>query len=113
VPWRGFQDDEHQNKTKGFTDEGRKLIFENEFKKMASICCPALRTFVVHGADGNKVFPEDASGQRRESCAPWRKYKLAGMGAHPIGTGEQNVRCIATAEGMLRGLNARRTAEAA
>jgi len=95
----GLQDDEHQNKTKRITDEGR-TYFEGEFKKMNLEYVPSSANFVlVHVGDGNKVFQKMLD--KGVIVRAMAEYKLPEWVRISIGTKEQNERCIATLKEVL------------
>lgn len=97
----GLLDEEHQNKTKQITDEGRAYL-QSEFGKMGLEYVPSHANFVlVKVGDGNTVFQKmlDKGIILRAMAA----YKLPEWVRISVGTMEQNVRCIATLKEVLLG----------
>lgn len=88
----GLLDEEHQNKTKAITDEGRAYL-QGEFARMGLEFVPSYANFVlVKVGDGNDVFRRmmDKGVIVRAMAA----YKLPEWVRVSIGTMPQNRRCV-------------------
>ena len=96
----GLLDDEHQNKTRQITDEGRAYL-ENEFASMGLEYVPSHANFVlVKVGDGDKVFQKMLD--KGVIVRAMAEYKLPDWVRISVGTMEQNLRCIATLKETLR-----------
>jgi histidinol-phosphate aminotransferase len=99
-----LQDDDHVQKTKQVTDEGRNY-FQNEFAAMGLPFVPSAGNFVlVKVGDGPKIFR--ALLQRRVIVRGLKGYNLGEWVRISIGTMEQNRRCIAALKDVLANLPA-------
>ncbi|MFK5921620.1 MAG: histidinol-phosphate transaminase [Verrucomicrobiota bacterium] len=88
----GLLDDEHQQKTKSMTDEGRDYL-EKSFGDMGLEYVPSEANFVlVKVGDGDAVF--QAMLQKGLIVRAMRSYKLPDWIRISVGTMEQNRRCI-------------------
>jgi len=95
----GLQDDEHQNKTRQITDEGRTYL-QNEFADMGLEYVPSHANFVlVKVGDGNDVFQKMLD--KGVIVRAMAEYKLPDWVRISVGTMEQNKRCIASLRGIL------------
>lgn len=95
----GLLDQEHQNKTKQVTDDGRAYL-QVEFGRMGLEYVPSYANFVlVKVGDGNAVFQKmlDKGIILRAMAA----YKLPDWVRISVGTMEQNIKCIATLKEVL------------
>jgi histidinol-phosphate aminotransferase len=88
----GLLDQEHQDKTKAITDEGRAYLQE-QFAAMGLTYIPSYANFVlVQVGDGNAVFKDMmAKGIIVRAMA---SYKLPDWVRISVGTMPQNQRCI-------------------
>lgn len=96
----GLLDDEHQNKTKQITDEGRAYL-QAEFAAMGLEFVPSFANFVlVKVGDGNEVFRKmmDKGVIVRAMAA----YKLPEWVRISIGTADQCRRCIEVLKQVLQ-----------
>ena len=96
----GLLDDEHQNKTKQITDEGRAYL-QAEFAAMGLEFVPSFANFVlVKVGDGNEVFRKmmDQGVIVRAMAA----YKLPEWVRISIGTADQCRRCIEVLKQVLQ-----------
>ena len=97
----GLQDDEHLQKTKKITDQGRDYL-QREFAAMSLRFVPSAGNFVmVNVGDGMRVFRELL--ERRIIVRALKGYDLAQWVRISIGTMEQNQRCIAALKEVLAG----------
>ncbi|MCB1098265.1 MAG: aminotransferase class I/II-fold pyridoxal phosphate-dependent enzyme, partial [Verrucomicrobiae bacterium] len=88
----GLQDDEHQNKTKQITDEGRAL-FEATFAEMGLDYVPSYANFVlVKVGDGDTLFQRMM--KKGVIVRAMRAYKLPEWIRVSIGTAEENARFL-------------------
>jgi histidinol-phosphate aminotransferase len=95
----GLLDDEHQNKTRQITDEGRSYL-ESEFTSMGLEYVPSHANFVlVKVGDGNAVFQKMLD--KGVIVRAMAEYKLPDWIRISVGTIEQNLRCIATLKEVL------------
>lgn len=95
----GLLDEEHQEKTKTMTDEGR-AFFESELKKMGLEYVPSHANFVlVKVGDGDQVFSEMM--KQGIILRAMRGYKLPEWVRISIGKPEQNARCIEVLKTVL------------
>lgn len=95
----GLLDDEHQNKTKRITDEGRAYL-QNEFAKLNLEYVPSSANFVlVKVGDGNAVFQKMLD--KGIIVRGMAEYKLPEWVRISVGTMEQNRRCIAMLKEVL------------
>ncbi len=95
----GLADEEHQNRTKQITDEGRTYL-QDEFGKMGLEFVPSYANFVlVKVGDGNLVFQKMLD--KGVIVRAMAEYKLPDWVRISVGTMEQNQRCIATLKGIL------------
>ena len=95
----GLLDDEHQNRTKQITDEGR-TYFEQEFTAMGLPFVKSHANFVlVQVGDGDAVFQKMLD--KGVIVRAMAEYKLPDWVRISVGTMEQNRRCIATLRGIL------------
>ena len=95
----GLLDDEHQNKTRQITDEGRSYL-ESEFTSMGLEYVPSHANFVlVKVGDGDKVFQKMLD--KGVIVRAMAEYKLPDWIRISVGTMEQNLRCIATLKDVL------------
>jgi len=95
----GLLDEEHQNKTKAITDEGRAYL-QQQFGDMGLEYIPSYANFVlVKVGDGNAVFKSmmDKGVIVRAMAA----YKLPEWVRISIGTMPQNERCIEVLKQVL------------
>lgn len=87
-----LDDDEHQNKTKKITDEGRSL-FQSEFGKMGIEYVPSYANFVLlKVGDGDEVFQKMLS--EGVIVRAMRGYKLPEWIRVSIGTMEENLKFL-------------------
>mgnify|MGYP001995452349 FL=1 len=87
-----LDDDEHQNKTKKITDEGRSL-FQSEFEKMGIEYVPSYANFVLlKVGDGDEVFQKMLS--KGVIVRAMRGYKLPEWIRVSIGTMEENLKFL-------------------
>jgi histidinol-phosphate aminotransferase len=97
----GLLDEDHQNRTKQITDEGR-IYLQDEFAKMGLEYVPSSANFVlVRVGDGNQVFQKMLD--KGIIVRAMAEYKLPDWVRISIGTKEQNERCIATLKEVLQG----------
>lgn len=95
----GLLDQEHQDKTKRITDEGRSYL-QAEFGKMGLEYIPSFANFVlVKVGDGNAVFK--AMMDKGVIVRAMAAYKLPEWVRISIGTMPQNVRCIEVLKDVL------------
>jgi histidinol-phosphate aminotransferase len=95
----GLLDEEHQNRTKRVTDEGRVYLAQ-EFTAMGLEFVPSHANFIlVKVGDGNAVFQKMLD--KGVIVRAMAEYKLPGWVRISIGTMPQNERCIATLRGAL------------
>jgi histidinol-phosphate aminotransferase len=95
----GLADEEHQNRTKQITDEGRAYL-QGEFAAMGLEFVPSYANFVlVKVGDGNQVFQKMLD--KGVIVRAMAEYKLPDWVRISVGTMEQNQRCIATLKGIL------------
>ena len=88
----GLQDDEHQEKTKQITDEGRAL-FEKTFAEMGLEYVPSFANFVmVKVGDGDALFKSML--KKGVIVRAMRAYKLPEWIRVSIGTAEENARFL-------------------
>jgi histidinol-phosphate aminotransferase len=88
----GLQDDEHQEKTKQITDEGRAL-FEKTFAEMGLEYVPSYANFVmVKVGDGDALF--QSMLKKGVIVRAMRAYKLPEWIRVSIGTAEENARFL-------------------
>jgi histidinol-phosphate aminotransferase len=95
----GLLDQEHQDKTKALTDDGR-AFFESSFADMGLEYIPSHANFVlVKVGDGDAVF----QGMMRKGVIvrAMRGYKLPEWVRISVGTMEQNRRCLAVLKEVL------------
>ena len=96
----GLLDDEHQNRTKRITDEGRAYL-QSEFQNMGLEYVPSSANFVlVKVGDGNAVFQSMLN--KGVIVRAMAEYKLPEWVRISVGTMEQNHRCIATLKEILQ-----------
>jgi histidinol-phosphate aminotransferase len=96
----GLLDQEHQDKTKRITDEGR-TICRQQFGAMGLEYIPSYANFVlVKVGDGNAVFK--AMMDKGVIVRAMAAYKLPEWVRISIGTMPQNVRCIEVLKQVLR-----------
>ena len=87
-----LDDDDHQNKTKKITDEGRSL-FQSEFEKMGLEYVPSYANFVLlKVGDGDEVFQKMLS--EGVIVRAMRGYKLPEWIRVSIGTMEENLKFL-------------------
>ncbi len=90
----GLLDEEHQNKTKRITDEGRVYLGQ-QFTELGLEFVPSHANFIlVKVGDGNTVFQKMLD--KGVIVRAMAEYKLPEWVRISIGTMEQNERCIAT-----------------
>ena len=95
----GLLDQEHQDKTKRITDEGRNYL-QAEFGKMGLEYIPSFANFVlVKVGDGHAVFK--AMMDKGVIVRAMAAYKLPEWVRISIGTMPQNVRCIEVLKDVL------------
>ena len=95
----GLLDDEHQQKTKQITDEGRAYL-QAQFAEMDLEYVPSYANFViVKVGDGNAVFK--AMMDKGVIVRAMAAYKLPAWVRISVGTMEQNVRCIEVLKQVL------------
>jgi len=95
----GLLDEEHQNKTKLITDEGRAWL-QNQFQQMGLEYIPSYANFVlVKVGDGNAVFK--AMMDQGVIIRAMAAYKLPEWVRISIGTMPQNQRCIEVMQQVL------------
>jgi histidinol-phosphate aminotransferase len=100
----GLLDEEHQNRTKEITDEGRAYL-QGEFQNMGLEFVPSSANFVlVKVGDGNAVFQNMLN--KGVIIRAMAEYKLPEWVRISVGTMEQNRRCIATLKEVLLALQA-------
>ncbi len=98
----GLGDNEHQQKTKAITDEGRRLM-EETFAKMGLKYVPSAANFVlVHVGDGDVVFKRLM--KKGIIVRSMVSYHLPAYVRVSVGTAEQNVRFLAELPTALEGL---------
>tara|TARA_B100000902_G_scaffold38142_1_gene45389 strand:+ start:3461 stop:4561 length:1101 start_codon:yes stop_codon:yes gene_type:complete len=97
-----LDDEEHQNKTKLMTDEGRDLL-QNEFEKMGIEFVPSFANFVLlRVGDGDAVFKEMLN--KGVIVRAMSGYKLPEWIRVSIGTMKENLRFLE----LLRSINSER-----
>jgi histidinol-phosphate aminotransferase len=95
----GLLDQEHQDKTKAITDEGR-AYFEQQFGELGLEYIPSYANFVlVKVGDGNAVFK--AMMSHGVIVRAMASYKLPEWVRISVGTREQNHRCIEVLKQVL------------
>lgn len=95
----GLLDDEHQNRTRQITDEGRAYL-QDEFAKLNLEFVPSHANFVlVKVGDGNTVFQKMLD--QGIIIRAMAEYKLPEWVRISVGTMEQNRRCIASLKEVL------------
>lgn len=95
----GLLDQEHQDKTKAITDEGRAYL-QAEFAAMGLEYIPSFANFVlVKVGDGNAVFK--AMMDKGIILRAMASYKLPEWIRVSVGTMPQNERCIAELKALL------------
>ncbi len=95
----GLLDQEHQDKTKAITDEGRAYL-QAEFAAMGLEYVPSFANFVlVKVGDGNAVFK--AMMDKGIILRAMASYKLPEWIRVSVGTMPQNERCIAELKAVL------------
>lgn len=95
----GLLDQDHQDKTKAITDEGRAYLQE-QFAALGLEYIPSYANFVlVKVGDGNAVFK--AMMDKGVIVRAMASYKLPEWIRISVGTMEQNRRCIETLKGIL------------
>jgi len=95
----GLLDQEHQDKTKALTDEGRAFL-ESSFKDMGLEYVPSHANFVlVKVGDGDAVFADMM--KQGVIIRAMRGYKLPEWVRISVGTMEQNRRCIEVLKDVL------------
>lgn len=95
----GLLDEEHQQKTKQITDEGRDYL-QNQFAELGLEYIPSYANFVlVKVGDGNEVFK--AMMDKGVIVRAMAAYKLPGWIRISIGTMPQNQRCIEVLKQVL------------
>ena len=98
----GLADNEHQQKTKAITDEGRRVI-EDAFARMGLKYVPSSANFVmVHVGDGGEVFKRLM--KKGIIVRSMVSYYLPAYIRVSIGTPEQNARFLAELPTALEGL---------
>jgi histidinol-phosphate aminotransferase len=96
----GLLDDEHQQKTKKLTDEGRAYL-QDQFAKLGLEYIPSYANFVlVKVGDGNAVFK--AMMDKGVIVRAMAAYKLPEWVRISVGTMPQNEKCIAVLREVLR-----------
>lgn len=94
-----LDDDEHLQKTKSITDEGRSFL-EAQFRAMNLKFVPSAGNFVfVYVGDGPGVFKKMLA--RKIIVRPLRGYSLPEWLRITVGTMEQNQKCIAALKEIL------------
>ena len=99
----GLEDEEHQQKTRSLTEEGRAFL-EKSFTDMDLEYVPSKANFVlVKVGDGDAVF----QGMLKEGVIirAMRGYKLPEWVRISVGTMEQNQRCIEVLREVLNSSN--------
>ncbi|QQL46250.1 histidinol-phosphate transaminase [Sulfuriroseicoccus oceanibius] len=95
----GLLDEEHQQKTKALTDEGREF-FQQSFEEMGLEYVPSFANFVlVKVGDGDKLFAEMM--KKGVIVRAMRGYKLPEWVRISIGTMDENRRCIEVMKELL------------
>lgn len=95
----GLLDEQHQEKTRLITDEGRRY-FEEEFKRLGREYVPSHANFVlVHVGNGDTVFQRMLD--KGVIVRSMTEYKLPEWVRISVGTMAQNRRCMATLEEVL------------
>lgn len=95
----GLQDEDHQNRTREITDEGRDYL-AREFAGMGLEYVPSHANFIlVKVGDGNTVFQKMLD--KGVIVRAMAEYKLPEWVRISVGTMEQNLRCIATLREVL------------
>lgn len=95
----GLLDQEHQDKTKSLTDEGRAFL-EASFAEMGLDYIPSHANFVlVKVGDGDAVFQEMM--KQGVIIRAMRGYKLPDWVRISVGTMDQNRRCITVLKNVL------------
>ena len=95
----GLLDQEHQDKTKALTDEGREYL-QNSFAEMGLEYVPSYANFVlVKVGDGDAVF--NAMMKQGVIIRAMRGYKLPEWVRISVGSMEQNRRCIEVLKSVL------------
>lgn len=94
-----LSDDEHLQKTKAMTDEGRSFL-ESQFRAVNLRFVPSAGNFVfVRVGDGPGVFKKMLA--RKIIVRPLRGYNLPEWIRITVGTMEQNQKCIAALKEVL------------
>lgn len=97
----GMQDEEHMQKTRELTRQGRDFL-QSEFSSMNLEFVPSAANFVlVRVGDGDKIF--EALLRRGLIVRAMRSYKLPEWIRVSVGTMDQNRRLIAELRGLLAG----------
>jgi histidinol-phosphate aminotransferase len=97
----GMQDEEHMQKTRQLTRQGRDFL-QSEFSSMNLEFVPSAANFVlVRVGDGDKIF--EALLRRGLIVRAMRSYKLPEWIRVSVGTMDQNRRLIAELRGLLAG----------
>jgi len=97
----GMQDEEHMQKTRELTRQGRDFL-QSEFSSMNLEFVPSAANFVlVRVGDGDKIF--EALLRRGLIVRAMRSYKLPEWIRVSVGTMDQNRRLIAELRGLLTG----------
>ncbi len=95
----GLADQDHQDRTKTVTDEGRAYL-EQAFSEMGLDYVPSYANFVlVKVGDGNAVFADML--KRGVIVRAMAGYKLPEWVRISVGTMEENQRCVATLKQVL------------
>ena len=95
----GMQDEEHMQKTRELTRQGRDFL-QSEFSSMNLEFVPSAANFVlVRVGDGDKIF--EALLRRGLIVRAMRSYKLPEWIRVSVGTMDQNRRLIAELRGLL------------
>ncbi|HAL72116.1 MAG TPA: histidinol-phosphate transaminase, partial [Verrucomicrobiales bacterium] len=95
----GLLDQDHQDKTKAITDEGRAYL-QAQFEAMGLEYIPSYANFVlVKVGDGNAVFK--AMMDKGIILRAMASYKLPEWIRVSVGTMPQNEKCIATLKQVL------------
>ena len=98
----GLMDQEHQDRTKAMTDEGRAYL-ESSFAEIGLEYVPSQANFVlVKVGDGDAVFA--AMLKKGLIVRAMRSYKLPEWIRISVGTMEQNQRCIEVLKEALQSL---------
>tara|TARA_R110002096_G_scaffold403766_3_gene601364 strand:+ start:73313 stop:74437 length:1125 start_codon:yes stop_codon:yes gene_type:complete len=95
----GLLDEDHQEKTRQLTDEGR-TYFQTEFEKMGLEFVPSFANFVlVKVGDGDRIFREMM--KQGVILRAMRGYKLPDWVRISIGRPDQNARCVEVLKQLL------------